>query len=58
MLGAVTAQGVSEQVPLEQRFVVWTVGSLLIFLGLIVVSLGVKSRLGPEEDDQEGGRER
>lgn len=52
-LGAVTAQGVSDDLPLEQRLPVWVLGSIFIFLGLLILSLGVKSRLTPEDEDND-----
>jgi hypothetical protein len=45
------ANGIAAQLPLEQKFWAWIAGSVFIFGGLMVLSLGVKSRLAYDDDD-------
>jgi hypothetical protein len=44
------ANGVAAQLPLQQKFWAWIVGSIFIFGGLMVLSLGVKARLTDDDD--------
>jgi hypothetical protein len=53
MLGAFVANAVAAQLPLEQKFWAWIVGSIFIFGGLMVLSLGVKSRLAYDDDNED-----
>ncbi len=54
MFGALAANAVAAQLPLQQKFWAWIVGSIFIFGGLMVLSMGTKSRLADDEDDQYG----
>jgi hypothetical protein len=53
MLGAFVANAVAAQLPLEQKFWPWFVGSIFILGGVAVLSLGTKSRLAYNDDDQD-----
>ena len=50
MVGAIVAKTISEQFPFAQRAPFWIGGTVIIFVGLWIVSLGTKSRL--REGDQ------
>ncbi len=50
------ANAVAGQLPLQQKFWVWIVGSIFIFGGLMVLSMGTKSRLADDDDDDEPSR--
>jgi ABC-type enterobactin transport system permease subunit len=50
--GAVFARSIAETLPADQRPYVWIAGSTAIFLGLAILSRGVRSR-----DDGSGGDE-
>ena len=54
--GAFVANAVAEQLPLQQKFWVWIVGSIFIFGGLMVVSMGIKARLADDDDDDDSTR--
>lgn len=58
LLGAIAANAVAAQVPLEQKFWAWIVGSIFIFGGLMVLSIGTKSRLADDEDEPSGPESR
>ena len=49
-MGAILAKNIADQVPLAERAPVWIVGTVFIFAGLWVLSMGTKSRL--QDDDQ------
>ena len=51
MLGAMLANAVAGQVPLQQKFWVWMVGSILIFGGLMILCVGVQARLSDDDDE-------
>jgi hypothetical protein len=51
MFGAMAANVVAAQLPLQQKFWVWMVGSIFIFGGLMVLSMGTKSRLADDDDE-------
>lgn len=51
MFGAMAANAVAAQLPLQQKFWVWMVGSIFIFGGLMVLSMGTKSRLADDDDE-------
>jgi hypothetical protein len=49
------ANAVAAQLPLEQKFWAWIAGSIFIFGGLMVLSLGTKSRLAVDDDEGSTG---
>ena len=49
--GAFVANAVAAGLPLEQKFWAWIFGSIFIFGGLMVLSMGVKARLADDDDD-------
>ena len=51
MFGALVANGVAAQLPLQQKFWAWIAGSIFIFGGLMVLSMGTKSRLADDDDE-------
>jgi hypothetical protein len=51
LFGALVANGVAAQVPLQQKFWAWIVGSIFIFGGLMVLSMGTKARLADDDDE-------
>ena len=53
--GAFTAKIVADLFPVEQRLPFWIAGTAIIFLGLWVLSMGTKSRLGKTEKPESGG---
>jgi hypothetical protein len=55
IFGAFLANAVAAQLPLEQKFWAWMVGSIFVFGGLMVVSIGVKARLADDDDDDGDG---
>jgi hypothetical protein len=52
LLGAFGANAVAAQLPLQQKFWAWMVGSIFIFGGLMVLSMGTRSRLVYDDDDE------
>ena len=50
VMGALVAKTIAEQFPFAQRAPFWIGGTVIIFVGLWIVSLGTKSRL--RGDDQ------
>jgi hypothetical protein len=55
ILGALIANAVAAELPLQQKFWAWMVGSIFIFGGLMILSVGVKARLSDDDDDDEEG---
>ena len=53
--GGFVANAVAAQLPLEQKFWAWIAGSIFIFGGLMVLSLGTRSRLAVDEDESPTG---
>lgn len=51
MFGAMAANAMAAQLPLQQKFWAWIVGSIFIFGGLMVLSIGVKARMTDDEED-------
>ena len=51
LLGAMGANAVAAQLPLQQKFWAWIVGSIFIFGGLMVLSMGTRSRLDGDDED-------
>jgi uncharacterized membrane protein YadS len=51
LFGAMAANGVAAQLPLQQKFWAWIVGSIFIFGGLMVLSMGTKARLTDDDDE-------
>ena len=49
--GGFVANGVAAQLPLQQKFWAWIVGSIFIFGGLMVLSMGTRSRLADDDDE-------
>jgi hypothetical protein len=49
--GGFVANAVAAGLPLEQKFWAWIVGSIFIFGGLMVLSMGTRSRLAVDEDE-------
>lgn len=52
LLGAMAANAVAAQLPLQQKFWAWIVGSIFIFGGLMVLSIGVKARMTDDEEEE------
>lgn len=52
LAGAVVARTVADHFPLEARVPIWLAGSVVIFVGLAVVSLGGRGTQQPEETDR------
>jgi hypothetical protein len=48
--GALIANRLSAGLPIEGRLPYWVAGSAVIFLGLWVLSLGTRARLGERND--------
>ena len=51
MLGAFAANAVAAQLPLQQKFWAWIAGSVFIFVGIAVLSMGTKARLAYDDND-------
>lgn len=49
--GGYIANAVAADLPLDARFPVWLAGSAVIFLGLCIVALGTRSRVGGRRQD-------
>lgn len=54
LLGAMAANLAAAQLPFQQKVWAWLVGSIFIFGGLMVLSIGTKSRLADDEDEPSG----
>ncbi|TVR82591.1 MAG: hypothetical protein EA405_06485 [Rhodospirillales bacterium] len=55
LLGAIIFRDLAEGTPLQTQFIIWMIGSVFVFLGLVIVSIGVKARLHDDDDDQGTG---
>ena len=53
--GGFVANGIAAQLPLEQKFWAWIAGSIFIFGGLMVLSMGTRSRLVGDDDKSSTG---
>ena len=51
VLGAIVAKAVADQFPFAQRPPFWIGGTVIIFVGLWILSVGTKSRV--QDDDQQ-----
>jgi hypothetical protein len=51
--GAIAARIFAERAPDEYRLLIWLVGGAFIFLGVAVLSLGTRFRLGGGESDED-----
>ena len=51
-LGAITAKIIADPYPLTQRVPFWIAGTVIIFVGLWVLSHGTRARI---EDEKKGG---
>lgn len=49
LAGAFIAKIIADQVPFTQRAPFWIAGTIVIFVGLWVLSMGTKSRLDKEK---------
>jgi hypothetical protein len=60
MTGAIIAKAIADQYPFAQRPPFWIGGTVIIFIGLWILSLGTKSRLlgddrpTSENDERDG----
>jgi hypothetical protein len=53
--GGFVANAVAAQLPLQQKFWAWIAGSIFIFGGLMVLSMGTRSRLAGNDDESSTG---
>jgi len=56
--GAIVAKTIADQFPFAQRVPIWIGGTVIIFVGLWILSLGTKSRLPGVDEPTSGGDDR
>ncbi len=56
--GAIVAKTIAEQFPFAQRGPFWIGGTVIIFVGLWIISLGGKSRLEGADEPTAGSDDR
>ena len=58
MTGAIVAKSIAEQFPFVERAPFWIGGTVIIFVGLWIVSLGSKSRQQGSDQPTSGSDDR